>query len=887
MKLLRYCFILTVLFSLPAFPIDLLVSGISTPAAVNGVYKPNGTVNGHNSWKHESQTYYIYNKVYTGDSKPYWNIDNDLDDASSMYYCQSTVDPPLGLTWSLFEGATGTASVVENSASPLIVVSGNAITISNGDVTPSFGDYTQFGSVDISSGTFVRTFTIGNSGGGPLTLTGSSPYIAISGTNASDFSVTSIPASTVASLGSTTFQITFNPSGTGNRNAVLSIANNDATKNPYTFSIQGRGFTPGNLVLSGMTTPAAANGNYIYQGVIFNFEYWKHESAGYYIYNDEYSGGRYWNIDNNTDDAACYLFSKDHNEDASPVSVLAWDTAGTLGGKGTPIITDVIPVADIDVWGDSTSIAIDDVTPSWADNTDLGSADVSAGTAVKSFKIKNIGGAALTLSGSSPYVAVSGTHSSDFSVTAIPSASIAANGFTTFQITFNPSAVGIRSASLSISSNDPDESPFNFSIQGHGFIAKNLMVSNISTPAGANGKYLHQGVIFGYQYWKHESAAYYMYNDVYSGSRYWNIDNNTDDAKSYFFSKDHSEDASLSNVVAWDTSGGLGGKGTPTLIEVAPTTQTTTIVLTSNGAGTQNDISWTSGDGTKRAVFMKEGSGAITNPSNNTTYSSSVNWSAKGTQLGTSGYYCIYNGSGASVSITNVVPNTQYTVQAFEYNNSAGNEQYFTATASGNPNNQTTLPVEYTSFTASATKSSTTLSWNTATEVNNFGFEVEKRAVSNGQGGVVSDQWKKIGFVSGNGTSNTPHSYSFKDEKISRGTYAYRLKQTDNSGAFKYSQETEVTIAAPKNFALSQNYPNPFNPSTVISYELPDGGTPHVVSLRVYDVMGREVASLVNETKEAGFYEVKFDASGLASGLYFYRLQTGNFTAVKKLIFMK
>ncbi len=195
------------------------------------------------------------------------------------------------------------------------------------------------------------------------------------------------------------------------------------------------------------------------------------------------------------------------------------------------------------------------------------------------------------------------------------------------------------------------------------------------------------------------------------------------------------------------------------------------------------------------------------------------------------------------------------------------------------------LPVELNSFTAVAQKTSIKLQWKTATEVNNYGFNIERRIINNDLS--ATSNWMKIGFVKGNGTINSPHSYSYTDANVSSGTYAYRLKQIDNSGAYKYSQEVQVSIAVPKAFVLRQNYPNPFNPTTTISYDIPGTETQHTVSLRVYDILGKEVATLVNETKEAGSYQVTFDASKFASGIYFYKLQAGNFTSVKKLVLMK
>ncbi len=190
------------------------------------------------------------------------------------------------------------------------------------------------------------------------------------------------------------------------------------------------------------------------------------------------------------------------------------------------------------------------------------------------------------------------------------------------------------------------------------------------------------------------------------------------------------------------------------------------------------------------------------------------------------------------------------------------------------------LPVELTSFTATTTKSSATLAWQTATEVNNYGFDVERRTV----GETVSGKWEKVGFVAGNGTSNSAHSYSYTDNAITAGTYVYRLKQIDNGGAYKYSNEAQVTIATPKSFALNQNYPNPFNPTTTISYDVPQQSN---VKIAVYDIMGRELATLVNETKDVGSYQTVWNANKIASGVYFYRISAGAYTSVKKLVLLK
>ena len=195
------------------------------------------------------------------------------------------------------------------------------------------------------------------------------------------------------------------------------------------------------------------------------------------------------------------------------------------------------------------------------------------------------------------------------------------------------------------------------------------------------------------------------------------------------------------------------------------------------------------------------------------------------------------------------------------------------------------IPVELTSFNANVQNGSVILNWTTATETNNKGFTVERIADS------LPKEWKEIGFVPGNGTTTQPRSYSFKDENVSSGTYLYRLKQIDFDGSYEYSNTVEVRVNIPSEFSLSQNYPNPFNPSTTIEYSVPKDG---YVTLKVYNVLGEEVAKLVNGIVKAGNHEVTFNASGLpagkaglSSGIYYYRMETDNRVFVKKMMVLK
>jgi hypothetical protein len=195
----------------------------------------------------------------------------------------------------------------------------------------------------------------------------------------------------------------------------------------------------------------------------------------------------------------------------------------------------------------------------------------------------------------------------------------------------------------------------------------------------------------------------------------------------------------------------------------------------------------------------------------------------------------------------------------------------------------TPLPVELTSFIALAEKNRVELNWSTATEVNNYGFDIE-RCVA--QIGNLCNNWEKIGFVQGHGNSNSPKDYSFVDANPPAGKVLYKLKQIDFDGTFEYSKAVEVNVETPQEFRLAQNYPNPFNPSTVINYQLPKDGN---VTLKVYDMLGREVATLVNEYQKPGIYNYKFsiDNYQLPSGIYIYQLKAGNFIETKKLMILK
>ena len=196
-----------------------------------------------------------------------------------------------------------------------------------------------------------------------------------------------------------------------------------------------------------------------------------------------------------------------------------------------------------------------------------------------------------------------------------------------------------------------------------------------------------------------------------------------------------------------------------------------------------------------------------------------------------------------------------------------------------------TLPVELSSFTAALFDDYVRLNWTTANEIFNYGFEIEKR--------TTSSSWTKIGFVPGNGNSNCPKSYSFDDYDLTgSGIIQYRLKQIDNDGSFKYSNIVEVMLTCTK-FYLSQNYPNPFNPVTTIKYSISalingeSDANSIKVRLVIYDVLGNEIETLVDEAKPPGTYKEIWNTHLLPSGLYVYILIAGDFISAKKMLLVK
>ena len=315
-----------------------------------------------------------------------------------------------------------------------------------------------------------------------------------------------------------------------------------------------------------------------------------------------------------------------------------------------------------------------------------------------------------------------------------------------------------------------------------------------------------------------------------------------------------------------------------------PANQATNVIF-SDLQTTSLTINWQNGSAPRRCVFIKLGSTGTAPPADNTTYTSNTEYGS-GTQIGSTGWYCIYNGaasqSAGNINVTGLAQNTEYIVMVCEYFGNASSEEYFVQSATLNPNtNQTPMPVEMMNFNFSKTGNDVSLKWSTASEWNNAGFELE-RAVNRKQ---TTGNWEKIGYIPGKGTTNTPTNYSFTDRVKESGKYNYRLRQTDYNGNFEYHNLNQaVEVGVPKKFSLKQNYQNPFNPITKICFELPENDK---VNLSVYDLKGSKVKELINGENQAGYYETIFDGSNISSGIYIVTLKTGNFSASNKMILLK
>ena len=399
-------------------------------------------------------------------------------------------------TETYFFNIEGTATEITN---PNISISGNGETITSPDLTPSTLDGTDFGSADITSGSVTQTFLIANTGNAPLNLTGGS-LVLISG-GGGDFTVTNLPTTPIPALGTSTFDITFDPSVTGVITANVLIQNDDPDTPNYLFSITGLGTEAepdidvsgnGVSIVSPDLAPSVTDDTNFGQADITTetitntFTITNTGDAPLTLTGGSLvlisGGGGAFTVTNLPTSPIASLASTTFDITFDP-SAVGTVTANVLIQSDDPDAESnflfaiqgegvIIPIEpEIDVQGLGNSITDGDTTPTTVDNTDFGQVDVTSGNLEHTFTILNTGNGDLTLTGASPFVTVSGAGAADFTITAIPSSIIGASSSTTFAITYNPSSVGVSSATITIANDDADEGSYTFDIEGEGFDA--------------------------------------------------------------------------------------------------------------------------------------------------------------------------------------------------------------------------------------------------------------------------------------------------------------------------------------------------------------------------------------------------------------------------------
>ncbi|NOX17842.1 MAG: choice-of-anchor D domain-containing protein [Chlorobi bacterium] len=826
-----------------------------------------------------------------------------------------------------------------------IEVTGNAVVISDGDNTPSTTDDTDFGVVATSGGSAVHTFTIKNTGtNGTLDLTGN-PKVSISGDN-TEFTVTVEPSANIAANnGTTTFEITFDPTADGQWNAEVSIENNDLDENPFNFSITG--------IADNEVDPNASSYSPADDGIFRSL----HQNLTLQ-FNETVTAVSGKNI--NIYDSGMALFEQIPVDDArvtisdSKVTINPNASFEEFGEYYVQIdagaFLDILNNAYAGIQNSTTwnftvepnrnMLAFDGVD----DNASLSLTLPETGT-IECWFYMNVRNTYKCLwqgdeNGADWFLEIKGDNDLYVKIgnsTSIISSNLSQykwyhaavtwakdgasvnlffyiNGqlITTFTDTWNAPGstffIGMKASSQSYFSGNMDE----FRIWSYARSIAEIQNDMFNTLAGTESN-----LLLYYRFNESEGSA--LYDETINGN-----------------------DASMQNMADddWITATSPVGKYGKAVVTTAPTAAGAT------GKTITADISSSVNNDNYLGIYAYgRGDRKVTNDdfgSSGATQRSEIIWGVEEFGAVTSDLVFDYSNiagystnegalkllkrSDATSAWTEVISSvTQNTVNhTFTISGITDYSEFSVGDGGENP-----LPVELTSFTAKViNENEVKLEWQTATEVDNYGFEIE-RASSRLVGTTPrQDDWNKINFVQGHGNSNSPKEYSFIDKDNLSGTIHYRLKQIDADGSFEYFPNEfgiEIEIGLPTKFELFQNYPNPFskrtggNPTTTIEYTIPsviaNGAKPALsadrqsqassanlqinssqaprndninVTLKVYNSLGEEVATLVNKQQSPGKYSVEFNGANLASGMYIYRLTVGNkFTATKKLLLLK
>jgi hypothetical protein len=484
---------------------------------------------------------------------------------------------------------------------------------------------------------------------------------------------------------------------------------------------------------------------------------------------------------------------------------------------------------------------------------EMGNVAVGSSSNSVSFTIENLGNTNLLLTGL-PKISISGTNTSEFAVDeSVTSGTVGASGSTTFNLTFTPASKGTKNAAITISNNDSDEGSYTINLTGTGNLGNTVVIAEIYGGGGnSNAAYTNDYIVLYNPTYSSIDLSGYSIQYAAATSSTYSVTNlsGTIPAGSYYLIKE-------------GNAGEIGAS----------------LPVTPNATGSFN-IAAASGK-----IALVNYQTAITGKSNAHVIDF-VGYGSNATEYETAPM----SGSGlssykASLRRKDNSGNNTYGTNGSGWDSDDNSNDFYCETniASNSP-----LPVELTLFTGSVLENGVHLNWSTATEVNNYGFEVERSiSIYPLPGSATEDRrgvWDKAGFVAGHGNSNSPKNYSFTDVNVPAGNVSYRLKQIDLDGRFEYSDVVNLKVAAPVLFFVKQNFPNPFNPATTIKYELPANS---YVTVKVFDLIGREIETLVNRNETAGVHSVNFDGKNLSSGMYIYKVQAGSYYQIKKMLLLK
>lgn len=712
--------------------------------------------------------------------------------------------------------------------SAAIVLKGNGVAIVNGDDTPQEGDNTDFGNVIVDGAAKANSFTIYNTGTADLTLSGT-PKVSLSG-HTGDFSVTAVPGSPIESAGSTAFTITFDPTASGVRTALVSIANSDAAKDPFTFSLKGRGTSPDMSVLgtnlaaiaNGSATPDTGKGTdfgtvLVAGGVQTN------------VFTVTNSGLASLTLNGSPKVAVSGANAGDFTVTVNPLGTVATGGVTTFTVQFDPSASGtrsaILSIANTDtaddpyvfsikgtgssaeivVKGNSVRITDGATSPNANDYTDFGSSLVTGGTIDRLFVISNEGLAPLTIS----TVTVGGTHAADFVATFTEPAVLANGESTNLTVRFDPSATGLRTAEIQITNTDATESPFNFVIQGTGTTAPGIALSGNDvtvtngsvTPITGNGTDFGNRVIYGsYQQifviTNAGDAALALSGDpkvAVSGSSDFTITtqpstpipaNGSVTFVLTFTPSGAGEKTAAISIANNDTNNNpfaFAVRGTGTI--AAEPTNAASAISFSAITNTRMTVSWTSGNGARRIVVARASTDVDWTPTDAQDYPGNNDFQAA-TDQG-SGNKVVYNGTGSSFSLTNLTALTDYYIRIFEYNGTNLAANYYLTSPGGHTN--TTLVV-LSDFSVFKDGDVVKAGWETLSEYGTVGFFLYR---------WNNNAWLKINssLIPAQGESGMGSIYTCVDPgAVAGGTYIYRLEEIITGGDSEFYGPYERTV---------------------------------------------------------------------------------------------